>query len=181
MDAGITLVSIGVGTGIDMTWLATISDFTYDVSGGYGQLNTIVDAIVQASCTDVDVAVGCSNSSVAVGGNTTVQIVLDNRGAYNVTSSVPFTVALPSGLTLLSVTQSAGAPPGMLTGSACVHTEESMYSSTCIACARSCIMSGCHSICQCRCSSCLNELMQQNAKPWTTLVNVPCRTLQDVI
>jgi uncharacterized repeat protein (TIGR01451 family) len=112
--AGITLVSIGVGSGINTAWLQKISDYTYDLSGGFSQLNTIVDAIERAACTDVDAAVDCSKTSVTVGSNITLQVVLDNNGAYNITSTIPFTVTLPAGLAFVSVTAPPGAPPGKL-------------------------------------------------------------------
>jgi hypothetical protein len=112
-QAKITLVSIGVGSGIDTAWLDKISDYTYSVTGGFTALQTMVESIVQAACTDVDVSVSCSSSSVGVGGNSTVQLTFDNRGAYNVTAAIPFNVTLPAaGLTLVSVTANAGAPPG---------------------------------------------------------------------
>jgi hypothetical protein len=111
-QAKITLVSIGVGADIDTVWLESISDHVYNVSG-FDQLQTMVESIVQAACTDVDVSVSCSASGVSVGGTGTVQMTLDNRSAYNVTGAIPFNITLPTaGLSLLSVTTSASSPPG---------------------------------------------------------------------
>ncbi|WIA14013.1 hypothetical protein OEZ85_002573 [Tetradesmus obliquus] len=111
MQAGITLVAIGVGTGINTAWLDKISDYNYAASD-FNQLGTIIEQIVQAACTDVDVGVSCSANGVAVGGNGTVQLTLDNSSPYNVTGAIPLNITLPTdGLSLVGVTATAGAPP----------------------------------------------------------------------
>jgi hypothetical protein len=107
-------VSIGVGADIDTEWLESISDYTYSVTAGFGQLQTMVESIVQAACTDVDVSVSCSGSNVGVGGTSSIQMTLDNRSAYNVTAAIPFNVTIPEGLSLVGVTATANAPPGKL-------------------------------------------------------------------
>jgi hypothetical protein len=111
-QAKITLVAIGVGSGIDTAWLDSISDYSYTVAGGFSQLQTMVESIVKAACTDVDVSVSCSGSSVGVGGTSTVLMTLDNRSAYDVTAAIPFNLTLAEGLALVGVTATANAPPG---------------------------------------------------------------------
>jgi hypothetical protein len=74
----------------------------------------MVESIVQAACTDVDVSVSCSGSNVGVGGTSSIQMTLDNRSAYNVTAAIPFNVTIPEGLSLVGVTATANAPPGKL-------------------------------------------------------------------
>ncbi|WIA34176.1 hypothetical protein OEZ86_012534 [Tetradesmus obliquus] len=107
----ITLVSIGVGSGIRSDWLDKISDYNFTASS-FSALGAIIDTIVKAACTDVDVGVGCSANGVAVGGNGTVQLTLDNPSPYDVTGAIPMNITLPTaGLSLVGVTATAGAPP----------------------------------------------------------------------
>lgn len=116
-------MSIGVGSGIRSDWLDKISDYNFTASS-FSALGAIIDTIVKAACTDVDVGVGCSANGVAVGGNGTVQLTLDNPSPYDVTGAIPMNITLPTaGLSLVGVTATAGAPPSehLATGQAHRH------------------------------------------------------------
>ncbi|WIA44534.1 hypothetical protein OEZ86_007268 [Tetradesmus obliquus] len=110
--AQIRLVSIAVGPDVDLPWLRSISDFVFNVSGGYDDLGNIVGDITEAACSDVGVSLNCgSSTTVGVGDNTTLPMTLRNTGAYAVQTALSFSVTLGSGLSLQSVQATGGAPP----------------------------------------------------------------------